>query len=115
MTHASAVPTAPGPRRFPGGRLWGGLGLWRGWGAGWRAGQAALTTRQYPDRTGVVGEIVAGRHVGQTCVSPYSGLSVIDLYTATSLHVLTAEVVLHVRADAHATTDLATVRRPAAS
>ncbi len=115
MTHASAPLTAPVPRRFPGGRVLGWLGLLLGLGAALLAGQAALTTRQYPDRTGVVGEIVAGRHVGQTFIARYSGLSGIDLYTATYLHGLTGEVVLHVRADAHATTDLVTVRLPAAT
>src|SRR5689334_8850337 len=109
-------PAAPVPigRSVWAGRALLGLALLAGVVAALVAGQAELTARRWPDATTVVGEIAAGRQIGQTFVATYSGLSAIDLYTATYARPNTGTLVLHVRADAHATSDLATVREPVA-
>src|SRR5438067_680253 len=109
------VASVPRPRLWWTLRLGPGLVLGLGVIAALAAGQGALTARRWPDATTVVGEMAAGRRIGQTFVATYSGLSAIDLYTATYARPNTGTLVLHVRADAHAVTDLATVRRPVAA
>jgi hypothetical protein len=82
------------------------LGIW----AALAAGSAALATRRTPDATTVVGEIIAGRRIGQTFVTTALGLAGIDLYTATYARPNSGTLVLHVRRSPNLPADLATAR-----
>ncbi len=117
MTHDAAAPTPVAPRRARGGA--GGLlavgAALLGLLAALAAGQAALTVQRQPDANAVVGEIVAGRRVGQTVIPRYSGLAGVDLRTATYGRPLTGTVRFTVRPSPHVTTTLASGEMPAAT
>jgi len=73
-----------------------------------------LAHPRYPDETGVAGELVAGRTIGQTFRAQYDDLAGVNLRLATYARPQAGTVVLHLRAAVTATRDLATVAVPAA-
>jgi len=80
----------------------------------WAAARDRLTSTTYDAANGVVGELVAGRHVGQTFVAAHAGLSAIDLQLATYARANPGSVVLHLRRRVTGP-DVRTVSVPAAA
>ncbi len=80
----------------------------------WAATRDRLTSTTYDAANGIAGELVAGRHVGQTFVAAHAGLSALDLQLATYARANPGAVVLHLRRSVSGP-DLRTVSVPAAA